>query len=65
MTIHSSEKRPKDATVRIRFRDRWFYIDATDTRSKRAFVFLRTFIGIRLAEAGVTQRAPVITIPAN
>ena len=65
MTIHSSEKRPKDATVRIRFRDRWFYIDATDTESKRAFVFLRTFIGIRLAEAGATQRAPVITIPAN
>jgi len=34
ITIHSSEKRPDDAT---------------DTRSKRAFVFLRTFIGIRLA----------------
>ena len=65
MTIHSSEKRPKDATVRIRFRDRWFYIDATDAQSKRAFVFLRTFIGIRLAEAGTIQRAPVITIPAN
>ena len=30
------------------FRDRWFYIDATDTRSKRAFGLLRTFISMRL-----------------
>ncbi|MBT8367522.1 MAG: hypothetical protein KJP23_22750 [Deltaproteobacteria bacterium] len=65
ITIRSSEKRPDNATVRIRFRDRWFYIDATDTRSKRAFVFLQTFIGMRLADPGAAQRAPIITIPAN
>jgi hypothetical protein len=70
VTIRSSERhwwasRPHDATVAIRFHDRWFYIDATDTESKRAFQFLRTFIGMRLADSGAAQRAPVITIPAN
>jgi len=64
MTIRSSEKRPDDATVRIRFRDRWFYIDATDTRSKRAFGLLRTFIGMRLADPAA-HKAPVLTVPVN
>ena len=63
--IRSSEKRPDDATVRIRFRDRWFYIDATDTRSKRAFGLLRTFIGMRLADPATAHKAPVLTIPVK
>ncbi len=53
------------ATVRIRFRDRWFYIAATDTHSKRALTFLRTLIGMRLADPGAAQRAPVLTVPVN
>jgi hypothetical protein len=65
ITIRSAEKRPDNATVRVLFRDRWFYIDATDTQSKLAFRFLRTFIGMRLAEARTTQQAPVITLQAN
>jgi hypothetical protein len=65
ITIRSSTNRPGDATVRIRFRDHWFYIDATDTRSKRAFLFLRTFIGMRLADPGAAQRAPVLTVPVK
>ena len=65
ITIRSSEKRPDNATVQIRFRDWWFYIDATDTKSKRAFLFLRTFIGMRLADPGAAQRAPVITVPVK
>jgi hypothetical protein len=63
--VRSSEKRPDDATVRIRFRDRWFYIDATDMSSKRAFLLLRTLVGIRLAEPGAVQQAPVLTVPVN
>jgi len=65
ITIRSSEQRPEHATVRIRFRDWWFYIDATDARSKRAFLFLQTFIGMRLADPGATQKAPVITVPVK
>ena len=65
ITIRSSKRRPDNATVRIRFRDRWFYIDATDTKSKRAFLFLRAFIGIRLADPGAAQRKPVLTVPVK
>jgi len=65
ITIHSSEKRPDHATVRIRFRDWWFYIDETDTQSKRAFSFLQTFIGMRLADPTAGQKAPVITVPVK
>ena len=65
LTIRSSEKRPENATVLIRYRDRWFYIDATDRRSKRTFLFLRTFAGMRLTEVSMTQRAPIITVPIN
>ena len=65
ITIRSSEKRPDDATVQIRFRDWWFYIDATDTQSKKAFMLLRTFIGMRLADPGAAQRAPIITVPVK
>lgn len=63
--IRTSETPPNDATVQIRFRDWWFYIDATDTQSKRAFGFLRTFIGVRLADPAAAQRAPVLTVPVN
>jgi hypothetical protein len=65
MTIHSSEKPPENATVRIRFRDQWFYIDATDTRSKRALGLLWTFIGMRLADPGASHKAPLLTVPVN
>jgi len=63
--IRSSKQRPGDATVQIRFRDWWFYIDATDTMSKRAFLFLRTFIGMRLAAPAGTQQVPILTVPVN
>jgi hypothetical protein len=63
ITIHSSKSHPDNATVQIRFRDWWFYIDATDTLSKRSFMLLRTFIGMRLADPGVPQQLPVVTVP--
>lgn len=65
IAIRSADEDPDEATVRIRYRDRWFYIDATDAESKRAFVFLRTFIGMRLADPGAVQQAPVLTVPVN
>ena len=70
ITIRSSEKswldsRPDNTNVAIRFHDRWFYIDATDIQSKQAFVWLRAFIGMRLADPSAARQTPVITIPVN
>lgn len=59
------DSRPEHASVAIRFRDRWFYVDSTDTKSKRAFRFLRTLVGIRLADPTRGAQAPVITVPVN
>ena len=64
ITIRSSGKSPENATVRIRFRDQWFYIDATDTQSKQAFGYLQTLIGMRLADPAA-HRAPLLTVPVN
>jgi len=65
ITIRSSENSPDNATVAVYFRERWFYIDAADTKSKRAFSFLRIFIGMRLAREGAAQQAPLLTVPVN
>jgi hypothetical protein len=65
VTINSAEKPSDNATVQIRFRDHWFYIDVTDTRSKRSFAVLRIFIGMRLADSSAGRQPPVLTIPVN
>jgi hypothetical protein len=64
LIIRSSANPPSDAAVRIKFRDWWFYIDASDTQSKQGFVILRTLIGMRLEETPADQ-APVLTIPVG
>ncbi|MGH7133363.1 MAG: hypothetical protein ACREJO_15630 [Phycisphaerales bacterium] len=63
--IHSSQERPAHASVAVMHRDWWFYIDGRDARSKQAFVFLRTLIGLRLDEASSSLKAPVLTVPAS
>jgi hypothetical protein len=65
ITIRSSTKRPDEAAVSILFRDWWFYVDATDAKSKQAFVLLRTFIGMRLETGGASQNLPVLTVPVR
>jgi hypothetical protein len=64
LTIRSSETRPKNATVAVRFRDWWFYIDATDARSKRSFSLIRILITFTLEDKGAPQ-SPIITIPTK
>jgi len=47
MTIRTSKSYPKNAVVSVSFRGWWYYVDATDTRSKRAFKILRLLVGFR------------------
>ena len=61
--IRSGEQPPEDAYAAVSYRNRWFWIDDTDYRSKRAFsliMFLFT-----LSEEGDNQRLPVLTIPTG
>ncbi|MBX3389067.1 MAG: hypothetical protein KF691_06380 [Phycisphaeraceae bacterium] len=65
MTIRTSKSYPKNAVVAIPFRGWWYYVDSTDTKSKRAFKILRLLVGLRMQESATDQRAPVLTIPAR
>ena len=61
--IQSGMERPETAFAATRYRDRWFWIDDRDLRSKSIFTFLMMLFS--LFETGVAQQAPVITIPVN
>ena len=63
--IHSSDTPPDNATVKTLFRDQWFYIDATDTSTKRGFMFLRILVGIRMSHSSDTTQRPMLTLPVN
>ena len=63
--IRTSRSRPKEAAVRLRYRDWWYYVADSDPASKQAFAVLRTIIGLRLHETGAKQASPVLTIPVG
>jgi hypothetical protein len=61
--IHSGPDSPADAFVSVRYRDKWFWIDDRDLRTKRAFAFMLTLF--TLAESGKQETPALITIPAQ
>ncbi|MFO0860366.1 MAG: hypothetical protein U0570_07410 [Phycisphaerales bacterium] len=65
MTIRTSKSTPRNAVVAVPFRGWWFYVDASDTRSKRAFKILRLLVGLRMQEGATDRPGPLLTIPAR
>jgi hypothetical protein len=65
MTIRSSQDAPENAVIAVPFRGWWYYIDATDTRSKRSFKVLRLLVGLRLAEKTADQKVPLLMVPVR
>lgn len=65
MTIRTSKSYPRNSVVAIPFRGYWYYVDSTDTRSKRAFKVLRLLVGLRMQESATDHPGPVLTIPAR
>ena len=63
LRVHTSESAPQDAHVAVRYRNGWFYIDDRDHESKAAFNFLMLLFS--LTETGMTQAAPIVTVPAR
>ncbi|MHC4352105.1 MAG: hypothetical protein ACYS0H_05240 [Planctomycetota bacterium] len=61
--VRCSEDKPTDAYVSAKYRDRWFWIDDRDPRSKGMLTFL--MILFSLTETGDTSGAPLVTIPAG
>ena len=61
--IHCSKDKPADAFAAVHYRNKWFWVDDRDWRTKRALtaiMFLFTMI-----EGSGDERLPLVTIPAQ
>jgi hypothetical protein len=63
--VRRSEKKPKDASVAVEYRDGWFYIDETDQATKRFFRLLGALWSVSIADSAVGSPAPVLTVPVS
>ena len=61
MKIYSSTSYPKNATVTVYYRGRWFYIADNDIDSKETLALLQQLYSLRSGEG--TGRSPLITLP--
>ncbi|WP_395337450.1 hypothetical protein WBP06_22955 [Novosphingobium sp. BL-8H] len=62
--IHSGPNRPVDAHVAIRYRGNWFWIDGTDTESKRMFLITQILLSLN-DSSSANNNAPLVTIPTG
>ncbi|MBW1792302.1 MAG: hypothetical protein JRJ14_08630 [Deltaproteobacteria bacterium] len=63
LKIYSQKEVPVDPFVAIKYRDYWFYIDRTDTRSKRTFGTMLVLFQLQAPSQGT--QAPLLTLPAG
>ncbi len=63
LRIACSPTKPADAFVAVAYRNKWFWIDDRDLRTKRALTFLMLLF--TMAETGERQPPPLITVPAQ
>lgn len=61
--IRSGATRPADAHVAIHYRGYWFWIDGTDTQSKRMFLIAQIILSLNDTSGGAN--APLVTIPTG
>jgi hypothetical protein len=60
-----ADSRPANASVAVKYRQSWFYIDETDQSTKLMFRVLRTLWKDRIASTAQLTHAPVLTIPVS
>jgi hypothetical protein len=63
LVVRNGASRPDDSYVAVPYRNQWFWIDDRDRQSKEILNFL--MIMFSLTEAGPSQGAPVVTVPAR
>jgi hypothetical protein len=59
--IRSGKGKPADAFVSVSYRDKWFWIEDTDFRSKQIFSSLTVLLSLMDSDKGANQ--PVISVP--
>ncbi len=63
MKIHSSEKRPTSAFVKVRYRDHWYYIDDRNADAKATFSLLQLLFSLQSTTG--SGRLPLLTLPTG
>jgi len=63
MRILVGDHAPGDASVAVRYNNRWFWIPDTDIQSKSTFAVVMLLFSI--SETGIKGGVPIVTIPAN
>jgi len=63
LRVFSGPEPPKEAFVAVQYHHRWYWIADTDIQSKTTFGALLLLFSI--ADTGVKDTPPVVTIPAN
>lgn len=61
--IRSGREKPSDAFVSISYRDKWFWIEDTDFKSKQIFSSLMMLLSLTESDKGASQ--PLITVPTG
>jgi hypothetical protein len=61
--ILQSREKPAHAYASVRYQGRWFWIDQSDWRAKRALGLV--ILLFTLTDSGGGERLPVLTIPTS
>ena len=61
--VRSSEARPAKASITVRYRDHWFWVDDTDLDAKSTFGLLSTLFSLQSAQSRAA--GPLLTVPAG
>jgi hypothetical protein len=63
--IHSSKDKPGQATVAVKYRGYWFYIDDTDINTKLFYKIVRSLWSVSIAASADQRATPVLTLPVS
>ncbi|MEM1184076.1 MAG: hypothetical protein AAGI53_03635 [Planctomycetota bacterium] len=61
--VHESKDRPQNAYASVWYRDRWFYIDDSDRRTKSTFSLLNQLLALQAGE--FESKGPILTLPVG
>lgn len=66
LRIHHAGTKPTHASVAVKYRDSWFYIDEKDQATKQFFRLLTMLLAVNIVEStGGASAAPVLTVPVS
>lgn len=63
--VRSSSDKPAHASVAVKYRDQWFYIDDQDHATKRFFNLMGILWSNAIADNTSKSRGPVLTVPVS